>query len=330
MWNYFTYITVRMTTNIGTSNFNKNWFNLESTSLSLIIFGFREANHCSDGRSIWGVGDFRTRLWALRWISYNWFSAGWYVRTSIILSSSFLAHTWNEPALSSNFIFLFSESTWFSPYPRFTNHCLNCWRWLLSFSSAEQILLNLTICPYAIDPLPHDRAWLCMRYWCVSVGLLYKSLSNLLPTFDTVTPKKLMLVVELSMVNLIVGCRLFIQLKSSFNFWEPWAHIPKISARYRNHRKGLNSLFWNYLFSNPVINRLEYGEENLVPIAKPLFWWYFNYPFSKQLFFKIMFARLHRLLLKINLSERVSEYSPIVYITPRVRYWGTYTIYLHC
>ena len=42
-----------------------------------------------------------------------------------------------------------------------------------------------------------------------------------------------------------------------------------------------------------------------------------------------MFARLHRLLLKINLLERFSEYSRVVYIPPRVRNWGTYTIYLH-
>ena len=68
---------------------------------------------------------------------------------------------------------------------------------------------------------------------CVSVGLQYKSVSNLLPTFVTVTPKKLIFVVEQSMINLIVGCRLFIQLKSSFNSWKPWVHIPKISSRLR-------------------------------------------------------------------------------------------------
>ena len=40
-----------------------------------------------------------------------------------------------------------------------------------------------------------------------------------------------------------------------------------------------------------------------------------------------MLARLHRLLLKIDLSERASKYSRIVSIPPRVGYWGTYTIY---
>ena len=41
-----------------------------------------------------------------------------------------------------------------------------------------------------------------------------------------------------------------------------------------------------------------------------------------------MLARLHRLLLKIDLSERVSKYSGIVSIPPRVEYWDTYTIYI--
>ena len=40
-----------------------------------------------------------------------------------------------------------------------------------------------------------------------------------------------------------------------------------------------------------------------------------------------MLARLHRLLLKIDLSERVSKYLKTAYIPPRVGYWGTYTIY---
>ena len=68
----------------------------------------------------------------------------------------------------------------------------------------------------------------------------------------------------------------------------------------------------------------EYGGANLVPIAKHLFWWYFNYLF----FFKIILARSHRLLLKIDLSEGVSKYSCIVSMPPRVGYWGTYTIYI--
>ena len=147
----------------------------------------------------------------------------------------------------------------------------------------EQILLNLITCSYAIDLLYtllwFDCAW---RYWCVSLGLQYKSVSNLLPTFVTVTPKKLIFVAESSMVNLIVGCRLFIQFKSSFNFWESWVHISKFSSKYCNQRDGLNSLFWKIIFSNSVINKLEYGEANLVPIAKPLFWWYFNNPFSNN------------------------------------------------
>ena len=39
-----------------------------------------------------------------------------------------------------------------------------------------------------------------------------------------------------------------------------------------------------------------------------------------------MVARLHRLLLEIDLTERVSKYSRIVSILPSVEYWGTYTI----
>ena len=130
-------------------------------------------------------------------ISYNWFSTGWYVRTSIILSSTFLLRIWNKTVLSINFILSISESTWSSLYPRFTNHCFNCSRWLLSLSFVEQILLNFTTYPYAIDLLYTllwcDRAW---RYWCVSVGLQYKSVSNLLPTFVIVTPEKLIFAAE--------------------------------------------------------------------------------------------------------------------------------------
>ena len=134
---------------------------------------------------------------ALHKISHNWFSAGWCVRTSVLLSSTFLSRIWNETVLSTTFILSVSEWTWSSLHPRFINLCFNCSRWLLRFSSVEPILLNLITCPYAIDPLYtlrwHDCTW---RYWCVSVGLQYKSVSNLLPTFVTVTPKKLISVVE--------------------------------------------------------------------------------------------------------------------------------------
>ena len=41
-----------------------------------------------------------------------------------------------------------------------------------------------------------------------------------------------------------------------------------------------------------------------------------------------MLARSHRLLLKIDLSERVSECSHIVSIPLRVGYWDTYTMYI--
>ena len=116
---------------------------------------------------------------------------------SSFLLSTFLSRIWNETVLSTNFMLSISESTWSSLYPRFTNHCFNCSRWLLSFSSVEQILLNLTTYPYAIDLLYtllwHDCAW---RYWCVSVDPQYKSVSNLLPTFVTVTPKNLIFVAE--------------------------------------------------------------------------------------------------------------------------------------
>ena len=116
---------------------------------------------------------------------------------SSFLLSTFLSRIWNETVLSTNFMLSVSESTWSSLYPRFTNHCFNCSRWLLSFSSVEQILLNLTTYQYAIDLLYtllwHDCAW---RYWCVSVDPQYKSVSNLLPTFVTVTPKNLIFVAE--------------------------------------------------------------------------------------------------------------------------------------
>ena len=48
----FTYIKIRMTTNIDASIFiNIYFFNLESTSLSLIVFGFQGATLVCDGRA---------------------------------------------------------------------------------------------------------------------------------------------------------------------------------------------------------------------------------------------------------------------------------------
>ena len=42
-----------------------------------------------------------------------------------------------------------------------------------------------------------------------------------------------------------------------------------------------------------------------------------------------MLAKLHRLLLDIDLPERVFKYSQIVSLSPRVRYWGAYTIHMY-
>ena len=131
--------------------------------MSLIAFRFRKAILDGDGRALWSLGGFRTGLWVLRRISYNWFSAGWYVRTSVVLSSTFLSRIWNETVLSTNFILSISESTWSSLYPRFNNHHFNCSRWLLSFSSVEQFFLNLTTCPYAIYHAIHDMTWLIVK-----------------------------------------------------------------------------------------------------------------------------------------------------------------------
>ena len=48
-----------------------NSFNLESTSLLLIVFGFQKATLACDGRALESLGDFRTCLWALSRTSYN-------------------------------------------------------------------------------------------------------------------------------------------------------------------------------------------------------------------------------------------------------------------
>ena len=173
-----------------------NYLNLEPTTLSLIVFGFRKATLGGDVRALWSLGDFSTCLGALRRIWYNWFSAGWYVRTSVTLSSIFLSRIWNETVLFTNFTISISESTWSSLYPCFNDHCFNSFRHF-SFSSIEQIILNLMTCPYAIDLLYtlrwHNCAW---RSWSISFCWQYKSVSNLLPTFVTVTPKMFISVVE--------------------------------------------------------------------------------------------------------------------------------------
>ena len=170
-----------MTTDIGAIIFLNYLFNLERTSLSLIVFEFRKATLSSDGEALWSLGDFRICLWALCRISCTWFSARWNVRTSVMLSSTFLSRFWNKTVLSTNFTLSISESTWSSLRPRVTNHYFNCSRWLLSFSSVEQIFLIFTACPYAIDI---TVTWLCIS---IPVGLQY---------FVTVTFKKLISVVE--------------------------------------------------------------------------------------------------------------------------------------
>ena len=133
----------------------------------------------------------------------------WMIRkNNYLLSSTFSFCFWNKALLFINFTFSISESTWCSLYPRFTNHSFKCLRRLLSFSRIKQILLSFLTCLYAIDFLYtlrwHDCTW---KYWCVSFGLHYKSVSNL------------SIVVEKSMVNLIFRCGLFIQLKSPLIFW---------------------------------------------------------------------------------------------------------------
>ena len=88
-----------MTRNIGASIFMNKYIlltYLERTILSLIIFGFWRSTLGGDGRALWSLADFNTGLWALRRLLFNWFSAGWYVRTSDILSSIFLSRFWNE------------------------------------------------------------------------------------------------------------------------------------------------------------------------------------------------------------------------------------------
>ena len=133
--------------------------------MSLIAFGFWKTTLDGDGRALWSLGGFRTCLWALRRISYNWVSAGWYVRTSVILSSAFSSRIWNESVLSTNFVLSISESAQSSLYPRFNNDRFNCSRWLLSFSYVKQFFLNLTTCPYAIDHFYtwHEMTWLIVK-----------------------------------------------------------------------------------------------------------------------------------------------------------------------
>ena len=49
-----------------------NSFNLQRTSLSLIVFAIRKATHGGDGRALWCLGDLTTCLWVLRRISYTY------------------------------------------------------------------------------------------------------------------------------------------------------------------------------------------------------------------------------------------------------------------
>ena len=70
------------------------------------------------------------------------------------------------------------------------------------------------------------------------------------------------------MVNLIVGCRLLIQFKSSFNLGLYKKNLIKVSKPQKRFK--LTVLKKN-LFSNPVMNKLEYGGAKLDLIAKPLF-----------------------------------------------------------
>ena len=60
----FTYIKIRMTTNFDASIFINN-FNLESTSLSLIVFGFQKATLVCDVRACYEVWVILGRAYGL-------------------------------------------------------------------------------------------------------------------------------------------------------------------------------------------------------------------------------------------------------------------------
>ena len=129
---------------------------MKRTSLSLFFFGCWKDTLGGDGRALWSLVDFWKSWWALRRISYDWFSAGWHVRTNVTLSLIFLSYIWNETVLSTNFILSICEWIWSSLCPRFTNHCFNCCRRIIIFSHIEKILLGLATYQYAIDSFYGD------------------------------------------------------------------------------------------------------------------------------------------------------------------------------
>ena len=60
-----------MTTNIDARSLSINYFNLECTSLSLIVFAFGKATLGCGSRTLWSLGDLRACLWALFRTSYT-------------------------------------------------------------------------------------------------------------------------------------------------------------------------------------------------------------------------------------------------------------------
>ena len=85
----------------------------------------------------------------------------------------------------------------------------------------------------------------------------------------TVTSKKLIASFEYSVVNFIVGWKVFNLLRNFSRGSSPCSQIKKISSTYLYHIISFSSKAFRMFSSKSAINKTAYGGANFVPIAVP-------------------------------------------------------------
>ena len=113
-----------------------------------------------------------------------------------------------------------------------------------------------------------DCKQLDCKYWWLSVGLTYKSVSVNSSIRDTVTSKKLIEVCDHLAVNFMEGCTLLILSIKNFNLF---SYEKIMSSLYLHQKHGLYSDSSIISSSSSAINKMLYRGANLVPIAVPRF-----------------------------------------------------------
>ena len=108
------------------------------------------------------------------------------------------------------------------------------------------------------------------RNWWVSVGVICRSVSSCLFLSLTLTSQKCISSFDHSAINLIVRWEPLSVSINCFKESSPCTQMKNISSIYLHQMRCCSSISCNILSSRSTINRMAYGEANLVHIAVPL------------------------------------------------------------